>query len=143
MKIFFWNVRGLGKSFRRSLVRKHIISDNLEVVALQETIKQEFEDWELRELSGNQNFSWCWTPSEGHSGGMMIGVNVEVLEVEESIFENSFMGVLVRNRITNHRFWVVNVCGPAQHSASSDFIQDLSSFCAGLMLPVVMGVILI
>jgi len=49
----FWNVRGLGKSSRRSLVKDHIISDSLEVVALQETIKQNFEDWELRELAGN------------------------------------------------------------------------------------------
>jgi exonuclease III len=58
MKIMFWNVRGIGKSHRRSLVRGHILADNLEIVALQETIKQDFEDWELRELAGNQDFSW-------------------------------------------------------------------------------------
>lgn len=69
MKIFFWNVRGLGKSYRRSLVGKHIISDNLEMVALQETMKQDFKDWEIKEMLGNQDFSWSWSPSKGHSGG--------------------------------------------------------------------------
>jgi exonuclease III len=139
MKVMFWNVRGLGRGSRRSLVRNHIISDNLEVVALQETIKQNFEDWELRELAGNQSFSWCWSPSKGHSGGMMIGIRSDSLEVEDHIYEAYFMGVLVRNRVTNHRFWIINVYGPAQHNYSSSFLQDLSSFCSTLSLPVLMG----
>ena len=134
----FWNVRGLGKPYRRSLVRKHVCTDNLEVVALQETIKQNFEDWEIKELAGNQVFAWLWSPSKGHSGGMMIGVNLEKLEVEDCIYENFFMGVLIRNRITNYRFWVINVYGPAQHNLSKDFLPDLSS-CDNLRLPMMMG----
>ena len=139
MKIMFWNVRGMGKSSRRSLVKDHIISDSLEVVALQETIKQNFEDWELRELAGNQDFSWFWSPSKGHSGGMMIGINLGNLEVEDQVYETYFMGVLVRNRNTNHRYWVINVYGPAQHNFSNIFLQELSSFCSSLCLPVLMG----
>lgn len=45
MKILFWNVRGLGKSYRRNLVRNHILQEDVDIVALQETIKQDFEDW--------------------------------------------------------------------------------------------------
>jgi hypothetical protein len=115
------------------------MTDNLEVVALQETIRQNFEDWELRELAGNQDFSWFWSPSKGHSGGMMIGINVGNLEVEEQIYEAYFMGVLVRNRSTNHRYWIINVYGPAQHTYSGKFLQELSSFCSNLNLPVLMG----
>jgi exonuclease III len=139
MKIMFWNVRGLGKSYRRSLVRNHIISENLEMVALQETIKQDFEDWELKELAGSQDFSWFWTPSKGHSGGMIMGVKTQNLEVEESVFEHFFMGILVRNRTTNYRFWVINVYGPAQHKFLADFIQEISSFCSNIALPILMG----
>jgi hypothetical protein len=115
------------------------MTDNLEVVALQETIKQDFKDWELRELAGNQDFSWFWSPSRGHSGGMMIGVNIGNLEVEDQIYETYFMGVLVRNRSTNHRYWVINVYGPAQHAYSDKFLQELSFFCVNLSLPVLMG----
>lgn len=135
MKIIFWNVRGLGKSYRRSLVRKHILFDNLEIVALQETIKQDFDDGELKELAGSQNFSWYWSPS----GGLILGVNNDNLEVEDTIFQNFFLGVLVRNKIFNHRFWILNVYGPAQHQLSGDFIQELSSFCCELVLLVLMG----
>lgn len=44
MKVMFWNVRGLGKSYRRSLVKDHVIQEDLDVVAIQETIKQDFSD---------------------------------------------------------------------------------------------------
>lgn len=139
MKVMFWNVRALGKSNRRSLVRKHILADNLEIVALQETIKHDFEDWELKELAGSQDFSWFWSPSKGHSGGMILGVNCDNLVVEDVTYQNFFMGVLVRNKITNHRLWVLNIYGPAQHHLLADFIQELSGFCSGVILPVLMG----
>jgi hypothetical protein len=48
------------------------------------------------------------------------------------------MGILVRNRCTNHRFWIINIYGPAQHNLSAYFIQDLSNFCSCLVLPVIL-----
>lgn len=62
----------------------------------------------------------------------MIGVNQENLEVEDVVFEKNFMGIIIRNRVSNHRFWLINVYGPAQHSDSADFIQEHSSFCSSL-----------
>jgi exonuclease III len=70
---------------------------------------------------------------------MILGVNSASLEVEDSVYENFFIGVLVRNRMTNHRFWVINVYGPAQHHLSADFIQELATFGSCLVLPVLMG----
>lgn len=45
----------------------------------------------------------------------------------------------MRNRLSNHRFWFVNVYGPAQHSLSDEFITELHEFCATAHLPIVMG----
>lgn len=50
-------------------MREHIFAEDLDVIALQETIKQDFTDKELRELSGSRDFSWVWIPAKGHSGG--------------------------------------------------------------------------
>jgi hypothetical protein len=68
-----------------------------------------------------------------------MGVRTESFEIEDSILENYFMGLLVRNRVTNFRFWVVNIYGPTQHTLSDDFIQEISSFCLNISLPIVMG----
>jgi exonuclease III len=92
MKIMFWNVRGLGKGFRRSLVKDHVIQEDLDVVALQETIKQNFDDIELKELSGNRDFTWIWSSARGHSWGLITGVKSESLEIEESVSEDYFWG---------------------------------------------------
>lgn len=70
MRILFWNVRGLGKANRRSWVKEHILTEDLDIVAIQETIKQDFIDIELKELSGNRYFNWV--PSRGHSGGSLL-----------------------------------------------------------------------
>lgn len=68
-----------------------------------------------------------------------MGVRNEYFEIEDSVLENYFMGMLVRNRISNFRFWVLNIYGPAQHNLSDEFIQEISSFCLNIYLPVVMG----
>lgn len=56
MKIMFWNVRSLRKAYRRSLMKNHVIQEDLDVVALQETIKQDFDDLELKDRAGNRDF---------------------------------------------------------------------------------------
>jgi len=54
MRTLFWNVRGLESYYRRKLVRNHILQENFDVVALQETIKQSFEVSEFREMEGKE-----------------------------------------------------------------------------------------
>lgn len=56
MRTPFWNVRDLGTAHRRRMVSKHILEDNLDVVALRETIKQEFSEGDLRDLEGTKEF---------------------------------------------------------------------------------------
>lgn len=91
MKILFWNVRGLGKSNRRKLVKDHILQEELDIVALQETIKLDFEDWELKEMAGNKDFSWRWSPARGHLGGMILGIRNDDLEIEQVELASYFL----------------------------------------------------
>lgn len=139
MRILFWNVRGLGKAYRRSWVKNHILSEDLDIVALQETIKQDFSDFELKEMAGNRYFSWVWSPARGHSGGLITGINMEVFELEQYASGSYFLASQIRNRDTNHRFWVINIYGPVQHNLSVDFLNEVQSFCEGEHLPILMG----
>lgn len=78
-------------------------------------------------------------PTRGHSGGLLTGVRIDVLEVEDSHLGSSFLAVLVRNRCSNHRFWVINIYGPAQHALSSGFLDEVRGFCSNMDLPFLMG----
>lgn len=104
MRLLFWNVRGLGKAYRRGWVKEHIFANDLDVIAIQETIKRDFSDSKLRDLSSNKDFVWHWVPAKGHSGGLLTGVRVDDLEMDDSHLGSSFMAVLIRNRCTNFRF---------------------------------------
>lgn len=57
-------------------------------------------------MVGNKIFTWLWIPARGHSGGLAMGVNHEFLEVEHTKYLQYSLWVLVRNRLTNIRYWV-------------------------------------
>lgn len=58
MRFLFWNVRGLGKNSRKKQVREFIEDHKLQVVGLQETMKNSFSDRDLVDISGNREFTW-------------------------------------------------------------------------------------
>jgi hypothetical protein len=74
----------VGKSHRKKLVANHVFLEDLDVVAIQETIKQDFTDGELKEMAGNKAMVWHWTPAIGHSGGLAVGVNSDIFEIEDT-----------------------------------------------------------
>lgn len=139
MRILFWNVRGLGKAHRRRWVKEHILSEDIDMVAIQKTIKQDFSDIELKEMAGDRDFSWLWIPSRGHSGGMLSGIKSEEYEIESSFKGLYSLGLLIRNRVNNYRFWILNVYGPAQHELLGDFIAEIQDFCAKETCPILLG----
>lgn len=57
MRFMFWNIRGLGKAHKRGMVLSHILLENLDIVCIQEIIKHDFCDRELKELSGLIDFT--------------------------------------------------------------------------------------
>lgn len=142
MRLLFWNVGGLGTTHRRKFIRNHILQDNIDVVLIQETIKSTFESSELREMEGIKEFQWIWSP-RGHSGGLLTGMDPELLELEYTKWGYYTLNTLVRVRSSNFRFWISNVYGPANHELSDDFIREISEFCSEINLPIILGGILI
>jgi hypothetical protein len=121
------------------LVKDHILLEKLDIVALQETIKLDFDDWELKEMAGNKDFSWRWSPARGHSGGTILGIRNDDFEIEQVESAAYFLATQIRNRITNFRFWVVNIYGPTEHENYGDFLQELSDLCGKENLPILLG----
>lgn len=66
MRFLFWNVRGLGKSSRKKQVREFIEKHKLQMVGLQETMKDSFSDKDLLDIAGSRDFTWQWLPPRGN-----------------------------------------------------------------------------
>jgi hypothetical protein len=47
--------------------------EKIDIICLQETLKQDFADHELRSLEIGDRFHWSWLSASGHSSGMLLG----------------------------------------------------------------------
>jgi hypothetical protein len=66
--------------------------ENIDVICLQETIKQSFNDQELKSIEPGEPFHWSWVPALGHSGGLLLGFRDSMFEVG-SIDQGQFSSV--------------------------------------------------
>ena len=103
MKIFVWNVRGLGKLARHRQIRDYIFQEKVYVVGLQKTLREDFSDSFLHDLSGDLPFAWKWLLVRGRSGGILLGIKVDSLEMEDSSMGEFNIHMTIRNRLTNFR----------------------------------------
>jgi hypothetical protein len=108
---------------------------------LQETIKEDFSSRKPNDIAGGLQFRWFWQSAKGHSGGILMGVREEFLEVEDQKIGEYFISLVVRQRTTNFRWELMTIYGSAQHDKSRDFSAELLRKCMAVTLLVVMGVI--
>ena len=139
MRILIWNVRGLGKLARRRQVRDYIFQEKVDIVGLQETVKEDFSTGLLQEISGGLTFSWSWLPARGKFGGILLGIKVDSLEMETCSLGEFCIQMTVRDRVSNFRWEMICVYGPAQHDKSALFVEELNSICQNCLLPMVIG----
>jgi hypothetical protein len=93
----------------------------------------------LTDIAGGLQFSWVWQSAKGHSGGIVMGVREEFLEIEDHEIGEYFISLVVRQRTTNFIWVLMTVYGLAQLELSRDFIAKLSRKCMTISLPIVMG----
>jgi hypothetical protein len=90
MRGIFWNSRGLSDLAKTRFLRDTSKEQNLAFIALLETGKKDFSQVSLNNFSGGRNFVWHWTAPHGRSGGILLGVNLDVLDVG-SIVDGDFL----------------------------------------------------
>lgn len=139
MKIIFWNVRGLNSGGRRKHLKELLFKHQVDIVCLQETIKQKFTSRELSGLIKGQDLTWEWIAPNGRSGGLLIGANKEILEVLD-YKEGMFCHGLILKSVDSGFIWgVINVYGPVQLDTKSEFLKDLMGLILTFDVPMIVG----
>lgn len=92
-------------------------------------------------MVGGRDFTWKWSPAKGKSGGLLIGVNLSKLELEDFEVLDFCISMSVRDRVSNFRWLIVTVYGPAHHDRSGDFLRELGQVCEKAVLPIILWVI--
>ena len=141
MRALFWNIRGFGHDGRRRQLVEYMRDEHIDIVAVQETMRRDFALPELDRLSSHL-FAWHWLPSSGsagHSGGILLGVKDATFEVGSMDRGEFFVSMELFERSLNFKWEIIIVYGPADHSRSASFLEELHRKISAASLPVVVG----
>uniref|UniRef100_A0A8I6WU41 Endonuclease/exonuclease/phosphatase domain-containing protein n=1 Tax=Hordeum vulgare subsp. vulgare TaxID=112509 RepID=A0A8I6WU41_HORVV len=97
MKLLCWNIRGFDLTGRRQQLIDYLRQEEIDIVDLQETIRQDFSMLELQRLS-HHHFSWQWLPAMGHSGGILLDVREDAFTVEDMDRGEFFVSMDITDR---------------------------------------------
>jgi hypothetical protein len=82
---------------------------------------------------------WTWLPCNGHSGGLLIGVDKEVATVlceEQGEFFHSVNLSMIEDDFT---WMLVNVYGPAHDDRKLDFLEEIQDKILATEIPIMLG----
>jgi exonuclease III len=78
--ILCWNCRGFNKPKKRTLLKKNIKENQIDILGLQETKMENFTDRILNNLASNIT-KWIVKKSIGNSGGILVGINISLFSI--------------------------------------------------------------
>lgn len=111
-KILSWNVRGINDVNKRLRIRSLLRSWKVDIVCLQETKLCGVDRHIIRSLWGCSFVGWCYLPSSGASGGVLVMWDKRVVEMAEDCIGVFSMAVSFKN-IEDGWIWALaGVYGP-------------------------------
>lgn len=141
MTILFWNVRGVRAPGQQRKLRELVFEQRVDAICLQETMKDNFSDNELRNLVGD-NFVWRYVAAHGHPGGLLVGTRdmwFDILNWEQG---THFLSISLKNKKDGVQWELINVYGPA-HQEGWNALMELREKISRGVLPMLIGVTLI
>jgi exonuclease III len=139
MKGIFWNSRGLRDLAKTKFLSNTTREQGLDFIALLETGKKDFTQAKLDRYCGGKNFVWHWTEPHGRSGGMLLGVNLDVCDIGSIEEGEFFIKFQLRNRTDDFHWCLVAVYGAAQPEFKEQFLTELVQACSKVSLPLLVG----
>ncbi|PUZ59464.1 hypothetical protein GQ55_4G043800 [Panicum hallii var. hallii] len=135
MKGIFWDSRGLSDLAKTKFRVDTAGEQNLDFIALLETGKRDFSLFSLNGFCGGKNFLWYWTEPHGRSGGILLGVNIDVLDIGSIEEGDYYVKFRLKNKSDNFQWVLVAVYGAAQPEYKENFLTGLAiSISSGLQV---------
>ena len=82
---------------------------------------------------------WSWLPANGHSGGILLGVRHSTLEVGALDQGEFFLSASIFHRASRAIFQYIGVYGPADHTRSAIFLEELERKITSCQYPVLIS----
>lgn len=100
---------------------------------------EDCEDSLLRKFDANQDFLWLWNPSNGKSGGILVGIRRELYDVCEFKQGEYMLHVNLWDKVNKVKWDLLTVYGAAHEGEKMAFLAELSQFCSTSKEPLLIG----
>ena len=135
MNGMFANSRGFSDLAKHLHFADCIRDHNLDFLAISETGRRDFSQSLLNRISGGIDFTWISSPPRDRSGGILLGVRSDTMEV----LAYSMGKFHIRNRADNFIWSLVAVYGAAQEDSKAAFLRELVNLAKYNPHPILIG----
>ena len=139
MKGVFWNSRGLADLAKHRYLAEMVREEQINFIALSETGRDNFTDTTLKNLCGGRDFIWHNMAPHGRSGGILLGVDLDVFDIGAIDECDIYVKSLLRNKSDGFKFNLYTVYGPAQQQNKEAFLTELAHICSHEALSYIIG----
>lgn len=126
MKVLNWNARGLNAPKKRRILRDLINDNSVDLIVIQETKKEAFTFKTLKSISSRFD-QWIWVPSQGRSGGILVGCDSNICVIESSKSINYSVNVFLQHRHDRCTWMLTVVYAPVARHLKNAFWQELKT----------------
>ena len=139
MNGIFENSRGLGDLAQHLNIAHQVRDHNLDFLAISETGRRDFPSTLLDRLSGGVDFAWHSCPPRGRSGGMLLGIKTDTMELLDRSDGEFHIKFHIRNKTDNFIWSLVAVYGAAQEEYKAAFLRELVNLARDNPYPILIG----
>ena len=126
MNGIFENSRGLGDLAKHLNIAHHVRDYKLDFLAISETGRRVFPSNILDRLSGGADFTWHSCPPRGRSGGMLLGIRTDSMDLLNVSVGEFHIKLHIRIKSDKFIWTLVAVYGAAQEEYKADFLDRKS-----------------
>lgn len=130
MNILSWNIRGMNAPRKRQALHDLLQQYKVDIVAIQETKKEEFSQRILNSLSHTLDI-WLYVPSVGSSGGILFGGDSNKFNVVSHSQHRYCLDVHITNKIDNSEWQITIVYRPTSRGLKKEFWNELAQVRQG------------
>jgi hypothetical protein len=139
MKGSFWNSGGFRDTAKHLFVNETIRDYKLDFFAILESGKDNFSAPFLKHISGGLDFQWYCVPPIGRSGGILVGINADTLEVDKVVAGDRCVKFYITSKGDKFKWVLVAVYGAAQEEHKPAFLSELVRICDDEPLSMLVG----
>src|ERR1044072_9163742 len=125
MNGIFMNSRGLDDLAKHLNIAQYVWDHNLDFLAISETGRRDFPLSVFDRISGGMDFTWHSIPPRGRSGGILLGVLSDSMEVLAYMIGEFHIKFHIRNKADGFIWSLVAVYGAAQEERKASFLWEI------------------